>query len=112
MSESAARTYRNACREARWCGVLWLLNLSWTIGYVYLYGYSHSPDSWPVQQGIVNARSVNDPVAMVAGIPWWILGGVVIPWLLMAVINILIACFVMADDDLGETPAEEQTHGH
>lgn len=41
------------------------------------------------------------------GIPQWVFFGYLIPWFICGAITILIAGFVMADDELGSDHAEE-----
>ena len=105
MSESAARTFRNACREGRIVAVLWAVNLCWTVGYTYLRGYQHTADAFVVRAGLADVWSP-ERFTQTAGFPDWILYGVVVPWVVMVTVSILFASLVMADDDLGVEAAE------
>jgi len=58
MSDPAAQTYRNARREARFVLTVWICALLWTVGYCYLHGYPHAPDSWLVRNGLATPTEI------------------------------------------------------
>jgi hypothetical protein len=108
MTDSAAETYRNARREARFVIVLWFLALVWTVGYCYLRGYHHAPDSWVVQAGLAEA-GLPEKVHFVFGLPSWITYGILAPWLICSIITVWFGLYYMRDDDLG-VDREEPPH--
>jgi hypothetical protein len=108
MNESAARTFRNARREAIFVIVLWFLAFFWTLGYCYLFGYRHAPDAWVVRIGLAEPAS-NAPPEIVLGLPSWVTYGILAPWLICSVITVLFGLFFMTDDDLG-VEREEAPH--
>jgi hypothetical protein len=94
-----ARLYHNARREAVFIVLVWGVTMLWVVGYSYLRGYIHPADSWLVTAGL--ARSPAELEASVWGFPTWVLYGILLPWLLASAATVLIARFVIADDDLG-----------
>jgi hypothetical protein len=76
---------------------VWLVAGVWSIGYCYLHGYVGGP-SLPATREI----------RFVLGFPDWIFWGVVVPWVVCAVLSLLISLFVMRDEDLGVDPDEEE----
>ncbi|MCI0464700.1 MAG: hypothetical protein L0Z62_47865 [Gemmataceae bacterium] len=113
-SKPSARLFRNARREAILVGVVWFLALTWTVGYCWLHGYQHEPDSWVVQQGLARSRTAQD-FQHFGGIPDWVFIGILIPWLICSAFTIGF-CLGMKDDDLGteveEDASEGGSHGH
>lgn len=129
--EKSAALYRNARREAVVAMVLFLVAMTWTVGYCYLRGYLHTPDQqihepldggpalaaysnpvegWLVRTGLAVPRSPDD-LGIVLGMPDWIFWGVFVPWILCAVFTMLYASWGMSDDDLGPE-AEGANDGH
>jgi hypothetical protein len=108
--QAAQRLYRNARREMFVILVVTALALVWTVGYCYLFGYQHDEQSWVVRTGLATPRAA-DNFQQIAGLPDWVLFGIVIPWLVCTVFTIGF-CFYMKDDDLGTEAEEGQTHGH
>jgi hypothetical protein len=105
-----ARLYRHARREAAVVAVVWLLALTWTVGYCYLRGYQHPPDSWLVQSGLASADPGRE-FRQYAGLPEWVLFGILAPWLACTAFTVIFGLFIMKDDDLG-TESEEADRGH
>lgn len=83
---------QSARREALVVLVVWLLAMSYTVGYSYLYGYG---------------RSVDD-LQFVLGFPDWVFWGVVVPWLVCLAISWVFSYVLMRDEDLGEDPADAE----
>ncbi len=106
---TAHRLYLNARREAVLVLVVNLLALAWTVGYCYLHGYQHAPDSWVVRAGWATPRTAND-FDQVAGLPDWVMYGLFVPWLVCAGLTGL-ATLLMRDDDLGQDLEEGAGHG-
>lgn len=88
-------TFLHSRREAVAILCLWAVCLVWTIGYCSLFGYDGGAAGAP----------------LVFGLPSWVFWGIALPWGLAAVVSILFAVFVMADDDLGEDAAEVDGKG-
>lgn len=110
MDKDAAKLFRNARREGVQTLGLTVCALIWTVGYCYLYGYTHTPDDWVVRVGLA---SVRDParVYTFAGIPDWVFIGILFPWLLCTTFTVGF-CLGMTDDELGQEAPEEAGHGH
>jgi hypothetical protein len=107
----AARLYQNACREAKLLLSVWALALVWTVGYCYLHGYRHSPDSRVVQSGLAVARTAED-LQTVLGFPDWVFFGIMAPWAICTTFTVVFSLFIMRDDDLGIESEERSAHGH
>jgi hypothetical protein len=100
MSDPAAQTYRNARREARFVLSVWFCALVWTVGYCYLHGYPHAPDSWLVCNGLADT---NNPAILsrTLGMPSWVFWGIVVPAAVCSVVTLAFGLFGMRDDPLG-----------
>ncbi len=101
MNDAAVRTFRNARREAIFVLCIWFLALVWTVGYCYLFGYRHAPDSWLVRNGVVEA-SASGRMPTHLGLPSWVFWGIVVPAGCCSVITLLLGLFGMKDDAMGE----------
>jgi hypothetical protein len=110
MPDPAARLYRNAVREARIVLSVWALALAWTVGWCYLRGYEHAPDSWAVQAGLALPRTAEN-FRQIAGLPDWVLFGIVLPWVACSLFTALFGVAIMRDDDLGREAGEGADHG-
>jgi hypothetical protein len=111
-SYDPVRVFRNGRREGLFAAVAWCLAMLWTVGYCYLFGYQHGPDSWPVRAGLVEPWRPGQ-FRQFLGLPHWVLFGIVCPWLFWTVVTWLYAAFGIADDDLGAEAGEEgASHGH
>lgn len=108
--ESNDRLLRNARREAIIVMIVWVCTLAWTLGYCYLHGYQHPPDSWLVRSGWAVERSAEN-LRQFWGLPDWIALGVVVPWMLCTFFTIVFGLFIMQDDQLGTEAQEETEHG-
>ncbi len=80
-------------REAVIILLVWVASLAWTIPYCYLTGYPQAGEEAAVE--------------VVLGMPAWAVWGVVVPWLVSAVVSVVICLYVIQDDDLGEVPESE-----
>jgi hypothetical protein len=74
----------------------WLACTAYCCAFCYLFGY--------IRAG--RPLGVND-LHPVLGMPWWFFWGVLVPWLVTGVFNVVYAGFFMADDDLGSDHAGE-----
>ena len=87
---------RHARREGVLIFTIWLTAAAVCCMVSYHLGYS-TPER---QLGPADLKSI-------IGIPAWVFWGYLVPWLVCGVLTILVAGFVMADDDLGDDHAEE-----
>lgn len=81
---------RSARREALAALLVWLLAMSYTVGYCYLYGYRRDPST----------------IRLIWGVPDWVLWGIVAPWTVCTVFAGIFALFV-SDADLGQERDED-----
>lgn len=101
------RVYVSSRREALMVLVIFILALTWTVGYSLLYGYPTQPQ----------------PLTFVLGFPSWVFWGVIAPWAACIVISLLFGSVFVRDEDLGvevenpdspsglgDTPSEETRH--
>ena len=84
--KTLSKTFLNARREAWLILLAWFVCLVWTVGYSAIGGY-----------GIDGAS-----IKLIAGLPAWIVWGVLLPWFGATVFSVLFALFYMADDTLDE----------
>jgi hypothetical protein len=108
MTDPAARTFRHAKWEARIVLLVWFFALCWTVGYCYLNGYRHTPDSWLVRQGI----AAEQPVAIKEirfGMPMWVCYGIFAPAVCCSAFTLGFGLFIMRDDSLGVEKEEGQS---
>ena len=92
MSVQEDVVYRHSKREAYAILILWALSFAWTVPYCYFTGYQTTSENWQLE--------------VTWGMPSWVVWGVAIPWLLCAVISILLCLFYIQDDDLGRAEDE------
>ena len=76
---------------------IWLVAAVWSIGYCYTQGYVGGPGQPAVRD-----------IRFILGFPDWIFWGVIVPWLVCAVLSLGVSAFVMRDEDLGVDPDEEE----
>ena len=74
--------FLNARKEAWWILASWGICLVWTVGYSAFAGYDRGEGT----------------VALIGGMPAWVVWGVVVPWLCATVFSVVFALFVMSDD--------------
>ena len=86
----------HARREALVILAAFAVCLVWSIGWSYLAGYGE-----PVDGGL----------ATVWGMPRWVFGGVLVPWLAADLFGLWFCFFFMADDPLGESEDEMDEDG-
>jgi hypothetical protein len=77
---------RSGRREAMGVFCIWLLALSYSMGYSIWHGYH---------------RSLDD-LKLVFGFPDWVFWGIVVPWTICLVISWWFAYFFMTDEPFGE----------
>ena len=77
--------FLHARREAIIIFLVWVAALLWAVPYCYLTGYHVEPDQ----------------LRLIYGIPSWVFGGIVMPWLVADVFTIVFCLRYMKDDDLG-----------
>ncbi len=109
--ESDRRLLHHARREALVVIIVFVLALLWVVGYCYLRGYTHTPDSWVVQHGLATPRTP-ESFQQILGFPDWVFYGIVVPWLVCTVTTLFFCLFGMADDDLGGESQEGGPDGH
>lgn len=82
---------QTARREAAVVATLWAVAGAWSVSFCYWNGYG------------VKAEELHYTL----GFPTWIFWGVVVPWVLCALLSLVIANLVMTDADLGNEPGDE-----
>ncbi len=87
---------RNSRREGVMIFTLWLTAAAYCCLACYQLGYS-TPER-PLGP---------EDLHPIIGIPRWVFWGYLVPWLVCGILTILMAGFVMVDDDLGSDHAEE-----
>jgi hypothetical protein len=107
----ATQLYRHARREALIVCAVWAVALAWTVGYSYLHGYRHAPESWVVRAGLAEVRPPGS-IPQHAGLPDWVLFGILLPWVSCSLFTVIFCLFVMRDDDLGREAEEGAGDGH
>ena len=83
---------QSARREAWVVLAIWLLAMTYTIGYCSRYGYG---------------REASD-LKFVLGFPDWVFFGIVCPWVFCSVISLWFGATYMQDEDLGEELPEQE----
>ncbi len=76
---------RNARREAIVSVLIWFLAMAYTVGYCWLFAYGRDPAT----------------MRFYAGIPDWVLWGIIAPWLVCLVVSWWFAYVFMTDEPLG-----------
>jgi hypothetical protein len=109
--DKARKLRKNAAREALIVLAVVALALAWTVGYCYLHGYRHAPDSWAVCAGLASERTA-DNFEQVAGLPDWVFFGILVPWLACTAFTVFFCLKIMKDDDLGGEREEGASRGH
>lgn len=79
--------FRNARREALVVTGVWLVAMTYTVGYCAWNGYGQTEPE----------------LRLVFGFPSWVFWGVVIPWVVCVVAGIWFSYFYMTDDELGQS---------
>ena len=99
LGAAASRTdpvLRAAWREALVVFTLWGAALIWSVGYCALYAY-------PPKDQLAEAAA---KLTFTLGFPTWVFWGIVVPWVLCAILSFVISRFVICDADLGIDPDE------
>lgn len=78
--------FLHARREAIIIFLVWVVALLWAVPYCYATGYN------------IDANQLQ----LIYGIPGWVFGGIVTPWLLANIFTIVFCLRYITDDDLGE----------
>lgn len=107
--DAPIRLFRHARREAVFVALVLLVSLTWTLGYCYLRGYKHDPQSWIVRSGL--AVQADKAEKVIVGLPEWVFYGILLPWILCSVLTLGFGLFGMPDDDLGAEAEEEAGNG-
>jgi hypothetical protein len=84
----------SSLHEAKWILAAWAVCFVWTLGVSYTLGYDR-------------AETIGQEVAMIWGIPAWVMLGIVIPWSAASIFSIWFALFYMRDLPLGEENENE-----
>jgi hypothetical protein len=87
---------RAAWREALVVFTLWGAALIWSVGYCALFAY-------PPKDQLAEAAA---KLTFTLGFPTWVFWGIVVPWVLCAIVSFFISRFVICDADLGIDPDE------
>ncbi|WP_425617479.1 DUF997 family protein [Anatilimnocola sp. NA78] len=83
---------QSARREALVVALVWAGAATWTVTFCLLHGYGATPDK----------------LHFTLGFPTWVFWGIVVPWVVCALISLVVANLVMTDADLGLEPGEEE----
>lgn len=105
-ADPRVRLLHNARREARLVLSIWAVFLVWVVGFSYLRGYQHPPDSLLVRLHLAGPRSAEN-FTMIGGLPDWVFWGIGLPWLLATALTLVCGLKILRDDDLGAEPEEE-----
>ena len=89
------RVFLNSRREAIVIFGAWFVAMCWSVPYCYINGYGHQVDP--------------ETLSTTMGIPSWLFGGILLPWIAADVFTTWICFFFMKDDELG-TAGDEETH--
>ena len=89
------RVFLNSRREAIVIFGSWFVALCWSVPYCYIYGYGHQVDP--------------ETFSTTMGIPSWLFGGILLPWIVADVFTTWVCFFFMQDDELG-TAGDEEGH--
>lgn len=87
------RIFLNARREAVIIFIAWFVALCWSVPWCYFNGYGQQVDPQTL------------PVTM--GIPSWLFGGILLPWIVADLFTTWFCFVYMKDDDLGRAGDEE-----
>ena len=89
------RVFLNSRREAIVIFGSWFVALCWSVPYCYITGYGHQ---------IAPAT-----MSTTLGIPSWLFGGILLPWIVADVFTTWVCFFFMQDDELSRA-SDEDTH--
>ena len=87
---------RCAWREALVVFALWGTAMAWSVGYCAIHAY-------PGKDRLAEAA---DQLTYTLGFPTWVFYGIVLPWVVCAVLSFFISRFVITNEDLGIDPDE------
>ena len=89
------RVFLNSRREAIVIFGSWFVALCWSVPYCYINGYGHQVDP--------------ETFSTTMGIPSWLFGGILLPWIIADLFTTWVCFFYMKDDQL-ESPGDEEVH--
>ena len=89
------RVFLNSRREAIVIFGSWFVALCWAVPYCYINGYGHLVDP--------------ETMSTTMGIPTWLFGGILLPWIIADLFTTWVCFFFMKDDKLGAA-GDEETH--
>lgn len=72
---------------------IWAIALVYSVSFCAIYGYG------PAAQ---------QQLTLAFGFPFWVFWGIVVPWLVCAVLSIVLSNFVITDENLGVDPDEAE----
>lgn len=87
--DNAAAVLRSSRREATQVAVLWVVICIWVVGYC-----------------ITNAYKTDRDPVLIAGIPSWVVWGILAPWMVCLAATCWFAFRGVEDTDLGEEQAQ------
>ncbi len=87
------RVFLNSRREAIVIFGAWFVALCWSVPYCYINGYGQKVDP--------------EALSTIMGIPSWLFGGILLPWIVADLFTIWVCFFYMKDDKLGRAGDEE-----
>ena len=90
------RVFLHSRREAIVIFGSWFVALCWSVPYCYINGYGHQVDP--------------ETFSTTMGMPTWLVGGILLPWIIADLFTTWVCFFFMQDDDLGETAGDEDGH--
>ncbi len=89
------QVFLNSRREAIVIFGSWFVALCWAVPYCYINGYGHLVDP--------------ETMSTTMGIPTWLFGGILLPWIIADLFTTWVCFFFMKDDKLGAA-GDEETH--
>ena len=87
LSTEHSEVFRNSRREAIVIFSTWVVALLWAVPYCYFNGYGQAVDP--------------ETFSTTLGIPSWLFGGILLPWVVADVFTTWFSFAYMKDDDLG-----------
>ena len=81
------RVFLNSRREAIVIFGAWFVALCWSVPYCYINGYGQQVDP--------------ETLNTIMGIPSWLFGGILMPWIIADLFTTWVCFFYMKDDELG-----------
>lgn len=88
------QVFRNSRREAIVILGGWFVAMCWSVPYCYYNGYGRQ----------IDPETLNTTM----GIPSWLFGGILMPWIVADLFTTWVCFFYMKDDELGRAGDEEK----